>query len=236
MKDIETILSRHFLFSQLSPEERMRLGELATLRSYKKNECIFMKGEPGASIMAVASGCVRICAYTIEGREFVLNIIGPGEIFGEIACLDGGNRTADAFAMEDASLVVVSRRDFMPFLDDNPRVTAKLLKVLCHRIRWTADQFEQYTFFDLSARLAKKLLHLADGFGSDTSAGNRINLNLSQDMLASMVGATREAVNRQLSEWGNAGIVETRRGTVTLLNEPALIRLADPKASCSAAA
>ncbi len=228
MRDIEKILSRHSLFGQLSAEEREKLSQLAVVRHYTKNQRIFGKGDPGSSLMAVSRGCVRVCAHTLDGREFVLNIISAGEIFGEIACLDGGERTADAYAMEDATLVILSRRDFLPFLDRNPQVAVRLLEILCQRIRWTADQFEQYTFYDLSVRLAKKLIYLADTFGKPVPRGVRIDLCLSQEMLAGMVGATREAVNRQLSEWTAAGLIETRRGEITLFDVTGLARFADP--------
>lgn len=229
LRDIDTILSQHFLFGQLPAEEREKLRHVAIVRHYEKNQQIFGKGEPGSSVIAVTRGCVRICAHTLDGRQFVLNIISAGEIFGEIACLDGGERTADAYAMEDATLVTINRRDFLPLLDRNPRIAIKLLEVLCQRIRWTADQFEQYTFYDLSVRLAKKLIYLADTFGKPAPRGVRIDLCLSQEMLAGMVGATREAVNRQLSEWASAGLVETRRGEITLFDVPGLSRIADPQ-------
>ncbi len=217
MPDIQSILSQHFLLKHLSKEDLDYMASLATTRSYKKGEPIFLKGDPGTSMMALMEGCIRICAYSVEGREVVLNVIGAGEIFGEIAFIDGGERTADAFAMEPCKLLVISRRDFLPFLERNPKVCIQLLEIMCNRIRWTSEQVEQFTFHDLAGRLAKKLLHLADVHGEDTPHGSRIGLKLSQQMLAGMIGTSREAVNKQLRSWEGQGIIAKQRGSITVI-------------------
>lgn len=227
MPDIQSILSQHFLLCQLSKADLDYMASLATTKTYKKGEPIFLKGDPGTSMMALMDGCVRICAYSFEGREVVLNVIGPGEIFGEIAFIDGGERTADAFAMEPSTLLIVSRRDFLPFLERNPQVCIKLLEVMCHRIRWTTEQVEQFTFHDLPSRLAKKLLHLADVHGEETPGGSRIGLRLSQQMLAGMIGTSREAVNKQLRSWEAKGIIAKKRGSITVVEPDRLLELTE---------
>lgn len=226
MLDVKGILAQHFLLKHLPVEDLDRLARLATTKRLQSGEAVFMKGDPGNSMMAVLSGRIRICAYSAAGREVVLNVINPGEVFGEIAMIDGGERTADAFAMEATDLLILSRRDFLPFLERNPSVCVKLLEVMCRRLRWTSEQLEDVNFLDLRSRLAKRLLHLADHDvvqGGGTPSGVRI----SQHMLASMIGTSREAVNKQLRFWEEEGVIDVRRGSITVLSRDRLARIVD---------
>ncbi len=225
MVDVKGILAQHFLLKHLPDQDLDRLAQLATTKRFQSGEAVFMKGDPGNSMMAVLSGRVRICAYSAGGREVVLNVIGPGEVFGEIAMIDGGERTADAFAMEVTELLVLSRRDFMPFLTQNPSVCVKLLEVMCRRLRWTSEQLEDVNFLDLRSRLAKRLLYLTDhqlGAGGDAKSAD---LRISQHMLASMIGTSREAVNKQLRFWEEEGVIDVRRGSITVLSRDRLTRI-----------
>ena len=173
---------------------------------------------------------MRICSNSVEGREVVLNVIGPGEVFGEIAMIDGGERTADAFAMEETELLVLSRRDFMPVLARNPDVCMKLLELLCRRLRWTSEQMEDMNFLDLRSRLAKRLAYLADNHGEATGGGDRKAVRISQQLLANMIGASREAVNIQLAAWKDEGVISSRRGWITILDRVELDRIVDEAA------
>lgn len=227
MHDVQAILAQHFLLSQLPAADVRRLGELATTRSYRTGESVFMKGDEGDAMMAVLAGRVRICAYSADGREVVLNVINPGEVFGEIALIDGGERTADAFAMETTELLVLLRRDFLPFLERNPTVCIKLLEMMCRRLRETSAQLEDFNFLDLRARLAKRLLSLADRYGQETEKGTEIGVRLPQHLLASMIGTSREAVNKQLRAWEGEGLIDVQRGSVTLLERDGLEEIVD---------
>lgn len=223
--EIRKILAQNFLLRFLPPTDLDRLGDLAVRRTYGKGEPIFMKGDQGNAMMAVLSGRVRICTYSTDGREVVLNVILPGEVFGEIALIDGGERTADAFAMETAELLILSRRDFLPYLERNPKVCVKLLEMMCLRMRWTSEQLEDFSFLDLRARLAKRLIFLASRHGEETTRGTRISVRLPQHLLASMIGTSREAVNKQLRAWEGAGIIDVSRGSITILNCDELKRI-----------
>jgi CRP/FNR family transcriptional regulator, cyclic AMP receptor protein len=120
-----SLLSRHFLLAQLAPEELDRVLQVAGERRFKNGQVIFQKGDPGTSMMAVLEGRVRIGAYSEDGKEIILNIVEPGQVFGEIALLDGKERTADATAMGPTNLLVLDRRDFIPFLEWRTGVTAR---------------------------------------------------------------------------------------------------------------
>jgi CRP-like cAMP-binding protein len=227
MHDVRSILGHHFMLKHLPPGELDRLAQLVSTRYYKAGERVFLKGDPGTAMMAVLSGRIRICANSIEGREVVLNVISPGEVFGEIALIDGGERTADAFAMEATELLILSRRDFLPFLERNPEVCVRLLEVMCQRLRWTSEQLEDVNFLDLRSRLAKRLLYLLDHHGEASADEKTISVRISQHLLASMIGTSREAVNKQLRIWEEQGIVDVRRGWITVLDRGVLENIVD---------
>lgn len=217
MHDVKAILSSHFMLKHLPPAELEKLARLVSTRTYEAGEPIFCKGDPGTAMMGVLKGRVRICSCSFNGREVVLNVIGAGEVFGEIAMIDGGERTADAVAMDTTDLLILSRRDFLPFLERNPSICVQLLEVMCQRLRWTSQQLEDINFLDLRARLAKRLLGLVDSHAMNASVrGADAGVRIAQHTLASMIGASREAVNQQLRSWCQEGVIEQNRGLITL--------------------
>jgi CRP/FNR family transcriptional regulator, cyclic AMP receptor protein len=225
--DVKRILGHHFILKHLPPSDLHCLAQLSAIRNYKAGEPVFLKGDPGTAMMAVLSGRVRICAYSTDGREIVLNVISPNEVFGEIAMIDGGERTADAFAMEDTELLVLGRRDLMPVLARNPDVCIRLLELMCRRLRWTSEQMEDINFLDLRSRLAKRLIYLATHHGEPSAEGDRKTVRISQQLLANMIGASREAVNIQLAEWKEEGVISSRRGWITVLDRARLDEIVD---------
>lgn len=225
---MSSILAEHFLLRHLPADDLARLETFAKTRTYGVNEPVFLKGDPARGMMAVTRGRVRISSYSADGREVVLNVINPGEVFGEIALIDGGERTADAVAMEETELKVLERRDFLPFLERNPELCIQLLKVMCNRLRRTSEQLEDFSFLDLRARLAKRLLDLAAVYGEDDAkGGTRIALTLSQRVIGAMMGTSREAVNKQLRAWQDDGLIRLGRNSVTLLDAERLGLIVD---------
>lgn len=227
--DKRALLAQHFLLAQLGPDELDRLVAMATERSFRGGQVIFQKGEPGTSLMAVLSGRVRISAYSEDGKEMILNIVEPGQLFGEIALLDGKERTADATAMGSTALLVLDRRHFVPFLERNPKIAVRLLELLCERVRRTSELVENVAFLDFSARLARLLARLAESYGEARADGAvRINLRLSQQDLGNLIATTRESVNRQLSAWQQDGLIALEQGRITILDPDALEDLSVP--------
>src|SRR5262245_20997112 len=164
-KDLDKLapLRHHPLFREFPPAVIEHLGTYMTRRSVRRGATIFAKGDPGTALMAVLWGSVKISASSSGGHEAVLNIINPGQVFGEIALLDGEPRTDDAVAMADCELMVIDRRDFIPFLRSEPDVAIKLIETLCARMRRTSVQLEDVMYLSLPARLAKALLELTGG-------------------------------------------------------------------------
>jgi CRP-like cAMP-binding protein len=228
-RDRRAILSHHLLFAHLTGEELDQLLAHAHVARYDQGKVIFLKASPGTGMMAVLKGRVRISAPSADGREIVLNLIDEGEIFGEIALLDGKDRSADAIAQTDCELLVIERRSFIPFLKNNPEASLRLLSVLCERLRRTTAQVEDLLFLDLPARLAKKLLSLAAAGNQLTATGKRIATRVSQRELGAMVGMSRESINKQLRQWQNDGIVAVGGGSIVLLDERAMRALAEPE-------
>jgi len=214
------LLRQSALFSRLPDEEADAILQHAIVRRYAASAPIFAKGDPGTSMMAVLSGRVVISSPSLEGRQVTLNVIREGEIFGEIALLDGKERTADAIAMTDCELLVVARRSFLPLLE-RPALTRELINVLCDRLRRTSEQVEDLLFLDVESRVAKTLLRLADDAGAPLP-GARIALGMSQRELGNLVGASREKVNKQLQAWRRAGIIGIEKDTIVIRDPAAL--------------
>src|SRR5688572_18144384 len=175
------------LFRALTPKMLERVASHATRRTVTRGTTLFRKGDPGNSLILVVSGQVKISVLSPDGREAVLNVIHPGEVLGEIALLDGRPRTADATALTDCELMTVDRRDFQPFLRDNPDVALKLIEVLCERLRHTSEQVEDVIFLDLPGRLAKTLLYLMARSGQKPPAP----LSITQREIGQMIGMSR---------------------------------------------
>jgi CRP/FNR family transcriptional regulator, cyclic AMP receptor protein len=180
---------------------------------------LFRKGDAGTSLYVVCAGVVRVSAPSEEGKDAIFNLILPGEIFGEIAFLDGQPRTADAVMIKAGELMVIERRDFLPLLGDHPELALRLLEVLCGRLRHTSQQFEDMIFLDLEARLAKALLYL-----HERSQPAR-KLKVTQREISQLIGIAREIANKQLLAWERRKWLKLERGGMTILAPDALRRL-----------
>lgn len=209
-------------FRPMAPGEIDEILAFATERRFTRGATLYAKGDPGSSMMAVLAGRLRITSATPEGKEVTLNTIGPGEIVGEIALLDGKPRSADVVAAEDTTVLVIERADFLPFLLRHPALVEATLAVLCERLRSTSLALEEIALFDLTARLARLITKLATDYGRPVPEGLRIEMKLSQSDIAALVASSRESVNKQLAQWRGAGLIETDAGRITVLRPEAL--------------
>jgi len=211
------ILAGHALFAGLGPRVLEELLAQAVTRELGQGEVLFRAGEPGGQLFAVLDGRVRIYVAGAGGAEITLNLLGPGEVFGEIAMLDGAERTASAAALEPGRLLQLRRESVLAAMRRHPELAERIVLLLCRRLRWTSEQVEDSAFLPLAARLAKRLLSLtADGAD---------RLRLSQRDLAALVGASREAVNKLLAQWRLDGAIRQRRQELTVVDAEALQRL-----------
>jgi CRP/FNR family transcriptional regulator, cyclic AMP receptor protein len=223
VRDKLALLRDHPLFRDLPAPVIERLGSYMKTRKVARGAAIFAKGDPGTGLIGVLAGSVKISVASAEGKDVVLNIFREGEIFGEIALLDGQPRTADATAMSDCELIVIERRDFLPFLQHQPDVTLKFIEILCARLRRTSEQVQDVTFLNLPTRLAKALLQLTAG--SAGSAPKR-KVAITQREISQIIGRSRESTNKQLRAWAKRGWIKLERGGVTVVAADKLASLA----------
>jgi CRP-like cAMP-binding protein len=223
---VQTILERNRLFRGLSAATIQQIAALAIRRPYEPDALVFSQGDPGDSLYGVVTGKVRISASTREGKEMFLNIMEPGDTFGEIALLDGNPRTATATTTATCELMIIPRAQFLALLQREPTVAIHLLQLLCQRIRWTSGQAEDSALLTVPNRLARRLLSLARLHGQQSPKG--VQLIISQEEMGRFLGISRQAVNQYLQEWRAKGWVDVGRGKVTVLDEQALQTMASP--------
>ena len=217
------LLRGHPVFGALEPEQLEQLVSYARTRRVAAGTTLFSKGDPGTELFAVSAGTVKISVPAPDGREAMFNLLHPGEIFGEIALLDGRPRTADAMAMTDCELTVIERRDFLAFVHGEPNVALQLIALLCERLRIASEHYEEVVFLDLPTRLARILLQLAD----QTEAGAaEPKLKITQREISQMLGSTRESVNKQLRAWSKRGVIALERGSIVVYRLATLAAIA----------
>jgi len=224
---VQTILERNRLFRGLSAATIQQICGLAVRRFYEDGAIVFSQGDPGDALYGVVTGRVRISASTREGKEMFLNIMEPGDTFGEIALLDGNSRTATATATATCELMIIPRAQFLALLQRDPTLAIHLLQLLCQRIRWTSGWAEDSALLTVPTRLVRRLLSLAKLHGRN--AQNGVQLMISQEELGRFLGLSRQAVNQYLQEWRAQGWVDVGRGKVTILDEAALQAVAAGK-------
>jgi CRP/FNR family transcriptional regulator, cyclic AMP receptor protein len=217
-----TVLRRHPIFCDLDSKAFEQLGRYAKHATLKRGATIFSKGDPGNSLVAVISGTVKISISSADGRSAILNLIGPGEVFGEVAVLDGQARTADAIANTNCEIFVIDRREFLPFVRSQPALAMKIIELLCTRLRWTSDQVEEVILQDLPGRLASALIRLTE---RHQTKGER-TIAVTQQEISEMVGMTRESINKQLRSWAARNWVRLEHGAIVVLDRQALAALA----------
>jgi CRP-like cAMP-binding protein len=218
----ERLLRGSYMFRDLAPELLHRLAHLCHVRTLPAGTVLFQQGDEGDALYGVVSGLIRIAVAGEAGKELTLGLMEPGDVFGEIALLDGLTRTAGAQAVENSVLLVVQRAHFLQMLEAEPGLARHIIELLCERLRINTDRITEYAFLNLHARLARTLESLAISHGRHGDDGVRIDLQMSQSELAQMLGVTREAVNKQLKSWSQAGVLRVERGTITVCDMRAL--------------
>ena len=220
-------LARFPLFDVLTPDARAGLAERLVRHNVARGSVIFHEGEPGDAVHLVLDGKVKISRAAADGRENVLAVMAPGDVFGELSVFDPGPRTATATAVVDTELGSLGHQDLRYWLGRRPDAAELLLRVLARRLRRTNDAMSDLVFTDVPGRVAKALLGLADQFGEPRAAGGMlVEHGLTQEELAQLVGASRETVNKALADFAARGWLTTGSRTVTLLDPERLAKRA----------
>src|SRR3984885_5976014 len=217
------VLRKHPIFCDLDADAFEQLCRYARPATLKRGATIYSKGDPGNSLYVVISGTAKMSISSPDGRSAILNLIGPGEIFGEIALLDGRERTADATANTNCEVFIIDRREFIPFVRSQPALAMKLIELLCGRLRWTSDQVEQIILQDLPSRLPRPLIRLTERHKA--AQGGR-TIAITQQEISEMVGMTRESINKQLRAWAARSWVRLEHGAIVVLDTESLREMA----------
>ncbi len=221
------LLGRTPLFSGLGARELDALAPAARVVAFKPREELFHKGDEGTQLYVVVRGKLKALTTSSEGDDVVFNILGPGEVIGEVAVLGEARRTATVTAIDACELLVLDRRDFLAFLRRNPEISVKLLALFAERLKRVSELVEDTLFLNLPIRLAKKIGYYANSYGKKEEGGAiRIHLKLSQEEWGDLVGATRESINKQLRAWSDEGLIRVDKGYVIIERPDELERLA----------
>ena len=222
----QQLLNKIPLFNSLSDSDLESLSESVRLQSLKKGQTLFRKGDEGSSLYIIKQGTIKIVLPSRLGDEVIVTIFSEGDFFGEMALFDGKPRSADALAMESIKIYMLSRKDFLLFLHSNINAMESILSQLTKRLRDTDDFLEGTCFLNVSARLAKKLLDLAESYGRQDADSIYIDLDLTQKELGDMIGSTRESINKELKILRDKGLITMQENKIQIIDITRLKRRA----------
>ena len=207
MTGIGQLLQRVPFLAALTTADRQALAASAKRRQFARGQAIFHKDDPGESLFIIEEGSVRIYLPSPQGADLTLAILGRGDFFGDMALLDGRPRSASATALQETRAAALDRADFTTVIQSRPEAAMAVLAAVAQRLREANEMAGDLAFLDVGGRLAKKLLELAATHGVEKSGGILLDLPLTQEELANMVGVTRESVNRHLSLLRRQGVI-----------------------------
>lgn len=222
----DSIIARIPLFERMSPEEREELRGMMSQTTLCRGEVLFNEGDSGDRLYILLTGKVKLGHTSVDGRENLLAVLGPGEIVGELTLFDPGPRSATATAVATTELLALEHNQLMGFIDSHPTLAKDMLRALAVRLRLTNIALADLVFSDVPGRVAKALLDLAERFGAPTEDGIHVPHDLTQEELAQLVGASRETINKSLAEFSSRGWIRLEGRAVTLIDVERLKRRA----------
>jgi len=214
------------IFENLTPEQLGPLGAKMRPRKFQRGEVVFHQDDPGDRMHILVQGRVRISLNSEDGREKDVAVLQPGECFGEMALLDGSNRSAKATAVEEIETLVLMREDFLDFIGKYPEVAAHTTAVLTNRLRNANQMVGDLAFLDVPTRVAKQLIELAEKQLEGAAPNGEIEISIGQDELARLVGSSRETVSRALTSYRRMGLVKTSHRRISITDLDGLQRMA----------
>ena len=223
---MDEVLSKAGLFQGVALEAAEALASSLNEADYLRGDSVFVEGEEGDTLYIVLAGKIKIGRKAADGRENMLSVMGPSDMFGELSLFDPGPRTATATVVTDARLASLSHSSLRPWITDRPEIAEQLLRVLARRLRRTNDALADLIFTDVPGRVAKALLQLAERFGSQEEDGLHVRHDLTQEELAQLVGASRETVNKALADFASRGWLRVDSRAVTIVDADRLARRA----------
>ena len=219
-------LSQAPLFEALSEDDARALRADVINVQLGRGERLFAEGDGGDKLYIILKGKIKLTRAAHDGRENLLSVHGPGEMFGELSLFDPSPRTASATAITDATLAGLAHDDLRTWLASRPEVAMHMLGALAQRLRRINDIKADLVFTDVPGRVAKALLDLATRFGTQQDGGIQVNHDLTQEELAQLVGASRETVNKALADFASRGWLRLEGKSVVILDRERLARRA----------
>ncbi|BBZ35738.1 Crp/Fnr family transcriptional regulator [Mycolicibacterium confluentis] len=220
------ILARAGIFQGVAPDAVAALARSLEPAVYPRGHTVFREGEPGESLFIITSGKVKIGRRTPDGRESLITLMGPADMFGELALFDPGPRTSTVTTLTEVEVVIMDHDALRSWIRDRPQIAEQLLRVLARRLRRTNDSLSDLIFTDVPGRVAKQLLDLAKRFGVREGESLRVDHELTQEELAQLVGSSRETVNKALSDFVQRGWIRRQGKTVFIDDAARLARRA----------
>jgi CRP-like cAMP-binding protein len=214
------------LFAALDDEAASALQQSMTSSRLERGDILFHEGDQGDRLYVIREGKIKLGRTSSDGRENLLAILGPGEMFGELSLFDPGPRTATATAVAETQLIGLGHDNLQTFLSNRPEVAATLLAALARRLRRTNETLADLVFTDVPGRVAKALLDLSSRFGRPAEEGILVAHDLTQEELAQLVGASRETVNKALADFATRGWIKLEARAVVLIDVERLKRRA----------
>lgn len=216
---VDEVLRRAPLFAALSDQGAASLRKVMAEVRLRRGQILFQEGDRGDRMYVVIRGKIKLGRSSLDGRENLQALLGPGEMFGEVSLFDPGPRAATATAVTDATLLGLGQGELRPWLAERPEVAEALLQQVAHRLRRSNESMADLVFSDVPGRVAKALLDLAVRFGTPAEpAGIHVAHDLTQEELAQLVGASRETVNKALADFSARGWIQLEHRAVVLLD------------------
>jgi CRP-like cAMP-binding protein len=223
---VDATLANAGIFQGVDPQAAEALSSQLETVDYPRGSAIFSEGELGDRLYIILDGKVKLGRRSPDGRENLLAVMGPADMFGELSVFDPGPRTSTAVAVTDVRLATMDRTALRAWIAKRPEIAEQLLRVLARRLRRTNNSLADLIFTDVPGRVAKALLQLARQFGAQENGHLRVTHDLTQEELAQLVGASRETVNKALADFGQRGWLRLEGKSVLILDADRLTRRA----------
>ena len=220
------VLARAGIFQGVAPDAVAALVRQLEPVTFRRGEVVFTEGEPGDTLYIITAGKVKIGRKSVDGRDSLITLMGPSDMFGELAIFDPGPRTSTVTALTELKTVVMGRSVLRSWIADRPENAGQLLRVVARRLRRTNDNLSDLIFTDVPGRVAKQLLYLAQRFGSRDGSALRVDHELTQEEIAQLVGSSRETVNKALSDFAQRGWIRVQGRSILIDNAERLAKRA----------
>ena len=226
MEGVQDTLARAGIFQGVDPDAVAALINDMDTVDFPKGTTIFDEGEPGDRLYIIVEGKIKLARHAPDGRENLLSVMGPSDMFGELSIFDPGPRTSSAVCVTDVTCATMDSTMLREWIDNHPEISQQLLRMLARRLRRTNASLADLIFTDVPGRVAKTLLQLANRFGVHEGGALRVNHDLTQEEIAQLVGASRETVNKALATFAHRGWIRLEGKSVLIVNTEHLARRA----------